>query len=231
MKKKYMLMGIAAVLILATMVGGTLAAFNTKSEKTSANISIKSVGVTVIQDEPTALGDKAQKDASAIVPGSRIEMPRTVQNNIADGYDVYVKVVIYHTWEKEDNHLVDADEADVIYVNAGESEQSLYEAAHPDESSSADGKVNDWIVQYADDEQIILYYTKPVAPNQTTSNFMDGICFKETMGNDFANATYTLEYQVTAVQANNAKDAIAAELGVFPEFDENGNIISVSETR
>ena len=32
MKKKYMLMGIAAVLILATMVGGTLAALNTKSE-------------------------------------------------------------------------------------------------------------------------------------------------------------------------------------------------------
>ena len=48
MKKKYMLMGIAAVLILATMVGGTLAALNTKSEKAVANISIKSVGVTVI---------------------------------------------------------------------------------------------------------------------------------------------------------------------------------------
>mgnify|MGYP003243750441 CR=1 FL=1 len=29
----------------------------------------------------------------------------------------------------------------------------------------------------------------------------------------------------------NAKDAIAAELGVFPEFDENGTILSVSETR
>mgnify|MGYP000635848248 CR=1 FL=1 len=36
--------GIAAVLILATMVGGTLAALNTKSEKAVANISIKSVG-------------------------------------------------------------------------------------------------------------------------------------------------------------------------------------------
>ena len=52
MKKKYMLMGIAAVLILATMVGGTLAALNTKSEKAVANISIKSVGVTVIGDQP-----------------------------------------------------------------------------------------------------------------------------------------------------------------------------------
>ena len=57
MKKKYMLMGIAAVLILATMVGGTLAALNTKSEKAVANISIKSVGVTVIGDQPVALAD------------------------------------------------------------------------------------------------------------------------------------------------------------------------------
>ena len=55
MKKKYMLMGIAAVLILATMVGGTLAALNTKSEKAVANISIKSVGVTMIGDQPVAL--------------------------------------------------------------------------------------------------------------------------------------------------------------------------------
>ena len=89
----------------------------------------------------------------------------------------------------------------------------------------------DWIIGYEDDEQTVMYYTKPLAPEQTTTNFMDGIHFKESMGNGFADAVYTLEYEVTAVQANNAKDAIAAELGVFPEFDENGTILSVSETR
>ena len=61
MKKKYMLMGIAAVLILATMVGGTLAALNTKSEKAVANISIKSVGVTMIGDQPVALAGKKNR--------------------------------------------------------------------------------------------------------------------------------------------------------------------------
>ena len=61
MKKKYMLMGIAAVLILATMVGGTLAALNTKSEKAVPNISIKSVGVTVIGDQPVALADGGKR--------------------------------------------------------------------------------------------------------------------------------------------------------------------------
>ena len=71
MKKKYMLMGIAAVLILATMVGGTLAALNTKSEKAVANISIKSVGVTVIGDQPVALADGEEKNRLRSCRGKR----------------------------------------------------------------------------------------------------------------------------------------------------------------
>ena len=63
MKKKYMLMGIAAVLILVTMVGGTLAALNTKSEKAVANISIKSVGVTVIGDQPVARSCRGKRSS------------------------------------------------------------------------------------------------------------------------------------------------------------------------
>lgn len=97
-EEKYMLMGIAAVLILATMVGGTLAALNTKSEKAVANISIKSVGVTVIGDQPVALADGGEKEPVTIVPETII-MPKAVQNDIPDGYDVYVKVVIYHAWD------------------------------------------------------------------------------------------------------------------------------------
>ena len=104
-KKKYMLMGIAAVLILATMVGGTLAALNTKSEKAVANISIKSVGVTVIGDQPVALADGGEKEPVTIVPGETIVMPKAVQNDIPDGYDVYVKVVIYHAWDTKSFHF------------------------------------------------------------------------------------------------------------------------------
>lgn len=70
-EEKYMLMGSAAVLILVTMVGGTLAALNTKSEKAVANISIKSVGVTVIGDQPVALADGGEKEPVTIVPGKR----------------------------------------------------------------------------------------------------------------------------------------------------------------
>ena len=73
MKKKYMLMGIAAVLILATMVGGTLAALNTKSEKAVANISIKSVGVTMIGErtgyDRTGGNDRHAEGSTKRYPG------------------------------------------------------------------------------------------------------------------------------------------------------------------
>ena len=32
-----------------------------------------------------------------------------------------------------------------------------------------------------DDEQTVMYYTKPLAPEQTTTNFMDGIHFKRNL--------------------------------------------------
>ena len=68
MKKKYMLMGIAAVLILATMVGGTLAALNTKSEKAVANISIKSVGKRTGYDR-TGGNDRHAEGSTKRYPG------------------------------------------------------------------------------------------------------------------------------------------------------------------
>ena len=85
MKKKYMLMGIAAVLILATMVGGTLAALKSKSEKAVANISIKSVGVTVIGDQPVALADGGEKDRLRSCRGNDRSVPKASQNDIPDG--------------------------------------------------------------------------------------------------------------------------------------------------
>ena len=47
-----------------------------KSEKAVANISIKSVGVTVIGDQPVALADGGEKEPVTIVPGETIVMRR-----------------------------------------------------------------------------------------------------------------------------------------------------------
>ena len=226
MRKKYLLMVIAGALVLATMIGGTLAALNVKSEEAAtADISIKSVGVT-IYDEQTPLGTLTEEKTTEIVPGTDVAMARKVVNSVSDGYDVYVKVVIYTIWEVDGEQLYpETGAADLLYVESGEKGRQDLAAAGMNE------KVNGWIVQYADDEQIVMYYSRPVKPDAATSDFISGIKFTEAIGNEYANASYHMEYQVTAVQANNAADAIAAELGVFPVFDEDGNIIAISEEK
>ena len=91
---------------------------------------------------------------------------------------------------------------------------------------------NGWLVQYADEEQIVLYYTKPLQASgeSTSTNFMDGISFDEELGNQYADKELALEYVVTAVQANNSEAAMAAEWGMFPVFDANGVLTGVYET-
>ena len=121
MRKKYLLMVIAGALVLATMIGGTLAALNVKSEEAAtADISIKSVGVT-IYDEQTPLGTLTEEKTTEIVPGTDVAMARKVVNSVSDGYDVYVKVVIYKNWEIDGEQLYpETGAADLLYVESGE---------------------------------------------------------------------------------------------------------------
>ena len=227
MRKKYMLMSIAGVLIAATLVGGTLAALNTTSEKSTAQISIKSVGVT-IYDEKNALAKGAADEKNGVVPGDDYVMSRSIKNTEENGYDVYVKVVINKNWQTADGEDVDfaaveGEKADILYIQNQNEKKSLV--------SLEKEKFNDWIITYADAEQIVLFYTKPLAYKEKTSDFISGIAFNKDMDSkNFADAVYNLSYEVTAVQANNAKDAIAAELGMFATFDNNGNITDISET-
>jgi hypothetical protein len=74
-----------------------------------------------------------------------------------------------------------------------------------------------------------MYYTKPLATGESTSSFLDGIHFSEELGNRYIGSSYSVEIEVTAVQADNGIDAIAAELGVFPTIGDDGVITAVSE--
>ena len=228
MKKKYMLMGIAGVLTAATLAGGTFAALNAASDKAMAQINIKSVGVT-IYDEKNALSGGYTEEKTNVMPGETYLMPRFIKNTEENGYAVYVKVVINKNWEAADGTDIDLDfvageKADILYIQDGKENRSL--------ESLGKSKINDWIITYADAEEIVMFYTKPLAYNEATTDFISGITFDETMDSKhFALASYNLNYEVTAVQANNAKDAIAAELGMFATFDNNGNILDISETR
>ena len=152
--------------------------------------------------------------AKDVTPGGDLEYPLWVENS-GNGYDIYVKVELYKSWTS-DKSSEELDAAmGIIYGNAAN---------------------NGWLVQYEDEEQMVLYYKYPLKATtegeaNKSTNFMDGIRFDKDMNNAYADATMTIDYTVTAVQANNSEDAMAAEWGMFPVFDSDGTLLNVYETR
>jgi hypothetical protein len=234
MKKKYMLMGAAAVVVVSTVIGGTLAALNTNTENgagaAETGISLKNIGVAFAD-----AGDEGSEITDHMPGGTWTNTQSSVINSVENGYTIYAKVVIDRYWSREEDGIeeyLDLASENMAKAYIGETypgaDTQLLSLAETQEEQYI---VNDWLVGYADDEQIVMYYTKPLAEGEQSSDFLSGIYFVPEMDNRYTDTTYHVDITVTAVQADNGSDAIAAELGVFPSFDEQGNMIAVSETR
>lgn len=230
MKKRYLLMGVAAVFVLSTMVGGTLAALDTATiDGATAEISVKSIEVSLNGADSAETVEENAEITSQAMPGGNYGCSYNVCNTAVDGYDIYVKVEIYKYWTDDESGVLESKYDSVYYEKDG------VENVYPQELEDAYVTENGWLVQYADEEQLILYYTKPLKTagnmgESMSANFMDGIVFDESLGNEYADKELQLEYVVTAVQANNSEAAMAAEWGMFPVFDSNGVLTGVFET-
>lgn len=240
MKRKYLLMLVAGILVVSTMVGGTLAALNTNTENgvgaSQVNIGVNAISVD-IEKESNQDVDIA---VPITLPGGDYKCPYKVTNSTDSGYDIYAKVVINKYWTEisqtdNSNQVLEGEYAglsgnevtDVLVSDSNGRSQTVVEIT----SYEQQYELNDWIVTYADDEQIVMYYKYPIAKGESSSNFMDAISFDKKMGNEYADKEYHVNAKVTVVQGNAAEDAIAAELGVFPVFDENGVITKINEVR
>uniref|UniRef100_UPI004056CC40 hypothetical protein n=1 Tax=Acetatifactor sp. TaxID=1872090 RepID=UPI004056CC40 len=214
MKKKIVLMSVAAVLAMTAIVGGTLAGFNTQSEQGRTDITTKALGI--------GLEEGSAQIADSYLPGEPVEMQYYVTNNVAEGYDLYTRVTIYKYWENTEL------QADIINLYANDATGNKVELSVDSESGET-VRINDWFVQYADEEQIILYYAKPLAAGEATGNVMDFLVIDEKAGNAYADQNVIIEIEADAVQMIAAESSIPSEWGVYPEFDENGNIVSIAE--
>lgn len=230
-KKRYVLLGVAALLTTTTVVGATRNGFDTETAKgATAEISVKNISVGMTG---------ATKDGDAIsvvaMPGGAYPCELNVYNGTVDGYDLYAKVEIYKYWETDN---LDAGKADV-YVELPDGSQISYleimesEQAESYRNDKGFVVVNDWLIQYADEEQIILYYTKPLQTmgdsEASSKDFMSGISFSPDMDNSYVDETLQLEYIITAVQRDNGEKAMAAEWGMFPLIAEDGSLVAVYE--
>lgn len=214
-------MALGAVCLFGAVaaIEGSLAAVNVnmKDGEGAAGVDI-SLGAIEIQ----AVGDATvtQKlPVAETMPGTVWTNPYSaVCNTAKNGYPLYAKVVADHYWAGETERSEAEQEIKLLDFAPVKTEQEQY-------------FYNDWLVTYADGEQTVLYYRKPLKSGERSTDFLSEISFPAELGNDYADGEYRLDLTVTAVQADNGRDAIAAELGVFPIFDEAGNLIRISERR
>lgn len=219
MKKKYLILVLAVAAVAAAGAGTSLALHTDESARLVNTISEKTLGVT----EKSKIQDEIK-----VNPGSAIDLNYSVFNdggsdNTNGSYDIYAKVFVYYGFEN-----VQTDKDSPVQLNIDVDGEPIrldkYIYSYDDQY-----RAGDWIVTYFDDEQIVLYYTKPLAYGETSSEFLSSMKFDKDMGNEFSGQSFLIESSVDAVQTNCGKSAIAAEWGVYPDFDGNGNITYISE--
>lgn len=216
MKKKIILMSIAAVLALTAVIGGTMAAFNGSSKDGKAMVTTKQLNASftqTINDESIPLGENGQATMREVVnmPGQVVEMPIGVVNNVDDGYDLYAKVTVNKAWYNGENKEYNLDPSKIVV-------------------STEDPR--NWIIQMNEDqEQMVFIYKFPIKANEiTASNFIDSIRIASDIGNSYANHEVVLEMTIDAVQTANAKEgAVLSAWGIKLEFGDNGEIVKVLE--
>lgn len=220
MKKKIVLMSVAGMLATTAVIGGTLAGFQAQSEQGKTDITTKALGIDLVGKSVPL--DKQTLVADKYLPGSEVEMPYFVTNDVEEGYDLYTRVTIYKYWEDKDNADLQSERISLYAKDSAGNAVKLV-------ANGEVVQVNNWFVQYSDEEQVILYYAKPLASGETTGNVLDFLVVDERVDNAYVDQNVILEIQADAVQKIAAESSIPSEWGVYPQFDENGNIVAIAE--
>lgn len=216
MKRKIVLMGVAAALTATALIGGSLAYFQADGQEVqqqmntrTLSISLKDAGSGTLPEE-TVLFDDA-------MPGADLEMEhRLVVENTGDT-PVYARVTLQKVW---------GEYADHSFTKEFDKDSSLIRLETGDHwyiMENTDGN----------DETLYLYYRTPLEEGGQTAPILKGLRIAESITNEYANKGIFLDVQVDAVQVSESErarqDAILTEWGVWPEFSGAGKIISIEE--
>ena len=203
MKRKIVLMGVAAALTATALIGGSLAYFQADGQEVqqqmntrTLSISLKDAGSGTLSEETVLFDD--------VMPGADLEMEhRLVVENTGDT-SVYARVTLQKVW---------GEYADHSFTKEFDKDSSLIRLETGD----------DWYIMEntdGNDETLYLYYRTPLEEGGQTAPILKGLRIAESITNEYANKGIFLDVQV---------DAVLTEWGVWPEFSGAGEIISIEE--
>ena len=236
LKKRYLLIVLSVLAVAVATIGGTMASKTDDGVSITADISEKTLGVKA---------NKSVIDAVAVMPGQEEVVKYTITNDggLSNGtnsdngsYDIYAKVDVYFDWTQDADIKSKYGEIDAsanylkLFIDTATNDEVEYQAIPGVSSYDQQKKIGDWIITYCADDQITMYYTKPLADNQMSSDFISKIAFDTAMDNKYAGAKLDISAEVSAVQANSADAAYATEWGVYPKFVKDGSGVLILDS-
>lgn len=240
-RKPVLLLAASAVLLLMSTVGSTRAALTYYSDYAAVQMSVSSIGVSLVENEKVVshrnydndgwssdgtgqLLEGRFTDEEKVKPGKRYEEKLQVFNSGV--IDTYVRVILCRSWmDAEGNKDTTLTPALIGLELASEGSGWMV-----DESASTP-------------ERTILYYTRPLASGESTPAFCDAVRIdpaiaakvirKDTVdaeGNKIITTTcaydgyrFCLDAEVDAVQTHSAVDAIKSAWGIDAAVAEDGS--------
>lgn len=222
----------AVVLLLGSSVGGARAALTYYSENYTTRVSMKNIGVTLSEngerlswrdysdrsdgtwdENRGTLSLRLSGDDGTVKPGEKYGEALAVKNS--GDIEAYVRVVITRYWEDADGHRFQDLTPDLIVLGGL-------------------GEGSGWIedTDAATDERTVLYYTKPLAVGESTTDFLTSVMADRSLADkvvktEARDGKYTvitesfaydgvrmgLEIEADAVQTHSAADAIWSAWG------------------
>lgn len=242
LRKPFLLFSASAVLLLMSTVGSTRAALTYYSEDYMLEVSVPSIGVSLMENEKIVShrnyeNDRWSSDGEGVLlsevpgegesfkPGKRYEEELCVLNS--GDIDSYVRVILCRSWKDSQGIKDTALSPELIGLELSDGENGWY----LDESASTP-------------ERLVLYYTSPLASGQRTPAFCSSLTVsseigsmvtehrtKDQAGNQIITTTckydgyqFSLEAEADAVQTHNAADAIKSAWGIDVTVGEDGSI-------
>lgn len=209
MKKKIALIITAAIMMVATIIGGTMAASrpeaSVKQKLKTSNVDIK------------AYPDQGL-DFPGALPGDTIEAKGWVNNE--GSQPVYLRVAVNKYWCDADNKRDFEADAKQIEVNIDESEWII----HDDDE------------EYG--ELLYCYYRKPLGVGEVAEVMSEVTLLKDLVGNSnqYSGLKSHVDFEADAVQivpgdinTSEPSDALLAEWGLKVYLNEDGTINDVLE--
>lgn len=238
MKKRLSLVLIVLALVLlgGSIMGSARAALTYYSEDYVAQMDVKSIGVSLVENKNVvSWRDYLHKDdawtqkSGELLTGMLKKDEKLIFNKKyteelavtnSGSIDEYVRVTVNRYW-------VDCDENGKATGKKRTDMDPAYIMLNFPENSG-------WVVDSSAStpERIVLYYTRPLPSGATSSLFADTLAIDSSImntvsgdGTQFYNdVQFMIEAEVDAVQTHNAEDAIKSAWGVNVGIGSDGSL-------